>query len=60
MSDGEVIRRCVNLPSECGTAKLGFDEELSVHQIGSRVERSVRDGGIDVVLGGSRVADTFG
>ena len=40
-------------PREEGALELGLDEELSVHQIGRRVERSVRDGGVDIVLGAS-------
>ena len=53
MSKGIGATRWFNLPDESGTAKLGLDEELSVHQIGRRVERSVRDGGVDIVLGAS-------
>ena len=45
------------LSNESGTLELSLDEELAVHDEGSRIERSVRDRGVDVVLCGNRVSN---
>ncbi len=44
------------VPDESFTAELSLDEELSVHDLRSGVERSVRDGRVNVILSRDGVA----
>ena len=45
------------IPGEGGTTELGLDEELAIENGGRRVEGRARDGGVNIVLSGSRVGN---
>ena len=44
-------------PGEGGTTELGLDEELAIENGGRRVEGRARNGGVNIVLSGSRVGN---